>query len=359
MGGLKNKIVFIITAISLSAAFFIFPFFYHLIFAAEKIDINTASLDQLKQIVGVGDIMGQRIIDGRPYSSLDDLRRVKGIGDITLQKIKDQGLACVNCGATPESSPSPSPVNTPASAASTPSPSPVYQYSQNILINEFLPYPEKDDKEWVELINNDSSSVNLSGWQIDDDDNTTAPQLIPENTTIAAGQLLVISFNKSTLNNDGDKVRLLWPDDQAVHAVSFSKASQGQAVARFDAGWLWTNQPTPGQTNKKSVFAKSESVTASSSAAGQISAIEESVPAETKIASQSAPTTKTTTPTPSLSEPPTANINLAASIPSPTNPSNLKTTLSLVGVLVLAGLTAWGLVYFRRTKQVDTESFDD
>jgi competence ComEA-like helix-hairpin-helix protein len=61
----------------------------------EKIDINTATLEQLDEIVGIGPTLAQRIIDGRPYSLLEDLLNVKGVGEVTLQKIKDQGLACV------------------------------------------------------------------------------------------------------------------------------------------------------------------------------------------------------------------------------------------------------------------------
>jgi len=45
--------------------------------------------------MGVGPVIGQRIIDARPFSSVDDLLRVSGIGPITLQEMKDQGLVYV------------------------------------------------------------------------------------------------------------------------------------------------------------------------------------------------------------------------------------------------------------------------
>ena len=84
-------------------------FFPALAFASEKVDINTALLEQLDQITNVGPITAQKIINARPYSSLDDLLKVNGIGQKTLDKIKEQGIACVNCGASNEEARPPEP----------------------------------------------------------------------------------------------------------------------------------------------------------------------------------------------------------------------------------------------------------
>ena len=53
------------------------------------IDINTATLEQLDTLPGVGPKTAQLIVDGRPYAKVDDLLRVKGIGPATLAKLKD------------------------------------------------------------------------------------------------------------------------------------------------------------------------------------------------------------------------------------------------------------------------------
>ncbi|MBC2293023.1 hypothetical protein HCC36_07230 [Listeria booriae] len=60
-----------------------------------KIELNTATKEQLETITGIGDVLSQRIIDNRPYKTLDDLLKVKGIGEKTLQKIKEQNIAFV------------------------------------------------------------------------------------------------------------------------------------------------------------------------------------------------------------------------------------------------------------------------
>lgn len=58
-----------------------------------KIDINSASIEELDKLPGIGPAKAQKIIDYReqngPFKAIDDIQQVSGIGPATFENIKD------------------------------------------------------------------------------------------------------------------------------------------------------------------------------------------------------------------------------------------------------------------------------
>ena len=55
----------------------------------KPVNLNTATLDELDTLPGVGPATARLIVEGRPYGAAEDLMRVKGIGQATFDKLKD------------------------------------------------------------------------------------------------------------------------------------------------------------------------------------------------------------------------------------------------------------------------------
>ena len=55
---------------------------------AERVDVNSASLEDLQDLPGVGPVTAAKIVVGRPYMTVEDLLRVPGIGPKTLDRLR-------------------------------------------------------------------------------------------------------------------------------------------------------------------------------------------------------------------------------------------------------------------------------
>jgi competence protein ComEC len=61
----------------------------------QKVNINTADINDLIKIIHIGDAAAKEIIANRPFGCLEDLKRVRGIGPKRISDIKEQDLAVV------------------------------------------------------------------------------------------------------------------------------------------------------------------------------------------------------------------------------------------------------------------------
>ena len=82
-------------SISLMMIFSLFVVSSALVYSADtaKININTASVEKLTELPGIGEVTAQNIVDHREkndkFKSIEGLKDVKGIGDAKYEKVKD------------------------------------------------------------------------------------------------------------------------------------------------------------------------------------------------------------------------------------------------------------------------------
>ncbi len=64
------------------------------VFSAEKININTASVEQLQTLSGVGEVTAKAIVQYRKengrFVRIDDLMKVRGIGSKKFEQLADE-----------------------------------------------------------------------------------------------------------------------------------------------------------------------------------------------------------------------------------------------------------------------------
>ena len=65
----------------------------------KPLDINSASMDNLKALPGITETYAQKIVENRPYQKKDELISKKIVPDATFKKIKDRIIAVQGSGS--------------------------------------------------------------------------------------------------------------------------------------------------------------------------------------------------------------------------------------------------------------------
>jgi len=191
--------------------------------AANSIEINTASLEDLDKLEGVGPKTAQKIIDSRPYYSVDDLIKVSGIGTATLEDIKNQGCAYVDASLLP----------------------PIAQFTfapSNPVVNE-------------EIVFDASSSTSSTGqivsylWDFGDGTATSTNSATTSYSFSEVGQylvtLLVVNEKNNTSSAATTTINVQAIPEEATSSVNlllnpyFDDGWEGTATAGNPINWIW------------------------------------------------------------------------------------------------------------------------
>ena len=145
-----------------------------------------------------------------------------------------------------------------------------------VCINEVIPNPNGYDDaaypggEWLELYNNGTIDVDLTGWKVT---NTASQTLNFDSTTIvgyqsgnastwtiSAGEYVVIARNGNSnfyMTNTGMSMTLVDSTNNNLHQATWGSVVSGKSYQQdpssATANWVQTNNPTPGQVNTATV----------------------------------------------------------------------------------------------------------
>lgn len=136
-------------------------------------------------------------------------------------------------------------------------------YSDQIILNEILPNPVGDDseKEFIELKNLSTSSIDLTGWKIGDAGQRlytiSANDFKDTIITTKAYFTIYRQVSKIAFNNNGDEVKLYQPNGQLADSIKYDqKVVDDASYARDENNtWQWTTVATPGKENKINALA--------------------------------------------------------------------------------------------------------
>lgn len=150
---------------------------------------------------------------------------------LNASKNLSNNSTCPFITTTPSITPTASPTilvtpTTFISPSSTPSPTPGDTINE-IYLSEVMVYPSANEKEWVEIFNNNNFIVTLENWFIDDKEHEgSSPRSF--SLSIPAKSYGVIELSSGIFNNDGDSVRLLNTQQVEQESFTYDHSEQGK-----------------------------------------------------------------------------------------------------------------------------------
>ncbi len=178
---------------------------------------------------------------GISYQRIPDGESNWATGEATLGLFNQTKTPCLIL-PTPTITPTPFPTpsltptilltitNTPT-PTSSPTLSPISY--DNIFISEAMVYPDDNEKEWVEIFNDNDFNVNLVNWYIDDQENSgSSPKLFSLEIPAKSYKTIILSTN--IFNNSGDSVRLLDFNKNLKDSFEYGSSLKNKTWGRID-----------------------------------------------------------------------------------------------------------------------------
>lgn len=124
----------------------------------------------------------------------------------------------------------------------------------------------KSFSDWIELYNNQNSTVNIGGYYLSDNKSQPKKWTIPSGTTLAAHSYLLIWTDKEdtglhtnfSLNSDGETITLYdRSGTEIVDSITFGEQKSDISCAKMNDTLYFMN-PTPGFSNTKDAITPSK-----------------------------------------------------------------------------------------------------
>lgn len=127
-----------------------------------------------------------------------------------------------------------------------------------VIISEFLSNPKGKDTEgeWVELYNNSTSSVNITGYKLKD---LSGKTFIFQKIILTPNEYRAFDYKttKISLNNRNETISLYDSKDELIDSMGFTgTAPEGQSLVRRENNAIFVDNPTPGKTNTLEISKK-------------------------------------------------------------------------------------------------------